>query len=81
MNRDSGTPTVRDEDQRLLTLTPQTQIWSNSPISYVTTGTNLGDSSPVSPGACYSTIHSTGSRRYAILRYLQFSIEFQQCAD
>lgn len=61
-NRESSTLTVRDEDQRLLT--PQAQIWQNAPITYVTNGQNYSDGSPVSPGAYYTTIQSTGSRRY-----------------
>lgn len=65
-DRESSTPTVRDEDHRLLPLTPPAQIWSNSPISYVMTGTNNSDTSPTSPGTYYTTIQSTGSRRYGV---------------
>lgn len=64
-NREPDTPgTVRDEDQRLLSLSPQAQIWSNSPISYVTNGNKCGDAGSASAGAYYATIQSTGSRRY-----------------
>lgn len=65
LNRDSTSPpiTVRDDDQRLLPLTPQTQIWPNSPISYMSQGNTIGDTSP-SPGTYYTTINSTCSRRY-----------------
>lgn len=68
-DRESSTPTVRDEDHRLLPITPPAQIWSNSPISYVMTGTN-SDTSPTSPGTYYTTIHSTGSRRYGVTAFL-----------
>lgn len=81
-DRESSTPTVRDEDHRLLPLTPPAQIWSNSPISYVMTGTN-SDASPTSPGTYYTTIHSTGSRRYGVTASLcaKYTVKYSQmCA-
>lgn len=67
VNQESASPeTVRDEDHRLLPLTPPAQIWPSSPISHVTSNTYF-DTSPTSPGTYYTTIHSTASahsRRY-----------------
>lgn len=60
-NQEPGAPqtVVRDDDQRLLPLTPPAQIWQNSsPLSY-----SFGDS-PTSPGTYYTTIQSNSSRRY-----------------
>lgn len=81
-NQESGNlqTVVRDDDQRLLPLTPTPtptptpQIWQNaSPLSY-----SFGDS-PTSPGTYYTTIQSTCSRRYEnatktlIRNYLKFN--------
>ena len=68
IDHESGSPeTIRDEDHRLLPLTPQPQIWANSPISHITNNTYF-DTTPTSPGTYYTTIHSTGSRRYRLRR-------------
>lgn len=60
VNQESGSPeTIRDEDNRLLPLTPPAQIWPNNIIN-----NTYFDTSPTSPGTYYTTIHSTSSRRY-----------------
>ncbi|XP_031638580.1 G protein-activated inward rectifier potassium channel 3-like [Contarinia nasturtii] len=57
-NQDSGSPdSIRDEDRHLLTLSPKVQLWPNTPVT-----PNPYDTLP-SPGAYYTTIQSTSSRR------------------
>lgn len=64
INRDMGVTQIRDEDQRLLPFTQNTQIGCQTPVSpqsYILPS-NFGDTSP--PGTYYATIHSNSSRRY-----------------
>lgn len=69
VNRESVGTQNRDEEHRLLPFPQNPHIATTlpspsspiSPLSYTISG-NFGDVSP--PGTYYTTIHSTGSRRY-----------------